>query len=81
MKKIRLEDEEQEFINHIFQSDMYPALPKVLNALLEELVDDLLRYNAQAGTDRDLLYKKAKIDGARELYNKLANYKKSFKFS
>jgi len=77
MKRVNLSDEERDFIRTIFEADMYKALPKVLESFVEDLVEDLLRYNVQIGSDRDLAYKKAHIDGAKALIGILANYRKS----
>lgn len=78
MSRRGLSDEQASFLASVYSSDFYAAIPNVLKSLAEDLEKALVSCESVQVSDRDLLIKKAKHEGALELIKKLEAHRKRF---
>jgi len=77
MRKFKTSIEGDEYLRLVFNSDNTPEMFKLLDFIKDFQIQDLTNYNLSGGTDRELVLKKAQIDGALRLIRDLKSYAKS----
>lgn len=67
MERLKLTDEEREALVFLTEHEGFPALMKVLHALVQLRQIAVLDYNLEGGTEKELAIRKSLAEGASKL--------------